>query len=86
MSTWKNTHSPAGMHFSSCGTQNINLIDCPKCKFGTLDRKNDKTMKCADCKQEYSVDELVRLHVLPNDQKLSHAAGDCRQPEARSEN
>jgi len=65
MATWKNAHSPAGMNFSSCGTTLTNLIDCPACKFGTLDWKNSKTMKCADCKHEYSVDELVRLHVLP---------------------
>jgi DNA-directed RNA polymerase subunit RPC12/RpoP len=54
------------MNFSSCGTRNTNLIDCPDCKYGTLDWTSDKTMKCADCNREYSVDKLKRLHVLPN--------------------
>jgi len=26
------------------------------------------------------------VRTMPNDQKLNHAAGDCRQPETRSEN
>ena len=30
--------------------------------------------------------KYVRIRMPPNDQKLSHAAGDSRQPENRSEN
>ena len=65
MATIKNVHSPSGMHFSSDGTKHTNLIDCPTCKFGTLDNIDDATMRCADCKRYFTVEMLVKLHVLP---------------------
>ena len=30
--------------------------------------------------------KIINVAAMPNDQKLSHAAGDSRQPEIRSEN
>ena len=66
MATLKNCHSPAGMHFSTANLRHVNLLDCPGCKFGTLDYTSDKTMQCADCKREYTVEELHTLGVLSN--------------------
>ena len=66
MSTMKNCHSPAGMHFSNAGCSNTTLTDCPGCKFGTLDLKDERTMKCADCGREYSMEQLRDLRKSPN--------------------
>lgn len=66
MSTLKNCHSPAGMNFF-VGCRLTNLIDCPGCKFGTLDYKDGKeeTMKCADCGREYKTTDIIK----PKDSK-----------------
>ncbi len=47
---WKGADKPAGCHFQTPGL--TNLIDCPACKFGTLDRCGE-VMKCADCGKEF---------------------------------
>jgi len=61
MPTLKNCHSAAGMHFSSHGCRLTNLIDCPDCKFGTLDKTDLQKMKCADCGKEYTFQQLQEL-------------------------
>lgn len=65
MNTVKNVHSPAGMTYSSQGTRCVNLMDCPKCKFGTIDWRSETKLQCADCKQEFTADELRSLGILP---------------------
>ena len=60
----KNCDSPAGMHFSTANLKHTTLTDCPGCKFGTLDPTSDKTMQCADCKREYTLEELQTIGVL----------------------
>lgn len=62
MNTVKNVHSPAGMVYHT--SRVARLIDCPSCKYGTLDRR-DCGMKCADCGKEFTLDELKAKHVLP---------------------
>lgn len=42
------------------------LIDCPRCKYGTLDYIDEKKkMRCADCAWIFTVEELKSLKVLP---------------------
>ena len=54
MSTVKNVHSPAGMHYSLCGARHVNEIDCPSCKYGTLIPKLQKDgYFCIDCHKEF---------------------------------
>jgi hypothetical protein len=67
--TIKNAHSPAGMHYYDGRARYALLTDCPACKYGTLDSRRDKDevlvgMRCADCKREFTVDELVKLGVI----------------------
>lgn len=67
MSTLKNCHSPAGMGYSLHGTRLTKLRDCPRCKYGTIDRRsNDKNTRiwwtCADCGAEFSDDQIERIY------------------------
>lgn len=55
MATIKNCHSPSGMGYSTSNLRNTNLTDCPSCKYGTLDPKNEHIMKCADCGKEFPI-------------------------------
>lgn len=66
MATIKNCHSPAGMHFSNAGCELTNLMDCPGCKYGTLDPKDEQEMKCADCGKEYTMKQLSDLGLSSN--------------------
>jgi len=63
----KNCHSPAGMWFSNAGCSLTNLTDCPGCKYGTLDRKDEHSMKCADCGLEYTMEQMRDMRKSPND-------------------
>lgn len=40
------------------GRSLTNLTDCPGCKYGTLDRKDAHSMKCADCGREYPLEQV----------------------------
>jgi len=64
--TIKNCYSPAGMSFSTANLEHTNEIDCPSCKYGTLDRSSVDTeiMCCIDCKREYTLTELRQLGIL----------------------
>lgn len=64
--TVKNVHSPAGMGYALHGTRLTKLRDCPACKYGTIDRReNDKGLvwwSCADCKREFSDAQIERQY------------------------
>jgi len=69
MNTIKNVHSPAGMIYFAGGAYWTNLTDCPVCKYGTLDAWLDKNnvrigMRCADCRQQFTTEELRKLGVI----------------------
>ncbi len=54
MNTVKNVHSPAGMAYRLNGARLVNLKDCPKCRYGTVDLVDDnKFYLCADCGHRY---------------------------------
>jgi hypothetical protein len=63
MNTIKNVHSPAGMTYYAGAAYWVNLIDCPSCKYGTLDR-TETGAKCADCKRVFTIEELVKLGII----------------------
>ena len=65
MPTIKNCHSPAGMEFSDYGHDHIYLVDCPKCKFGTLDFDEAGGAQCADCSAHFTPSDLLRLGIKP---------------------
>lgn len=57
MNKMRNCHSPAGMGYSSAGTRNVKLLDCPKCKFGTVDLlRGEGKAVCADCRAEFPIE------------------------------
>lgn len=62
MNTVKNVYSPAGMEYWDGNFSHVNLIDCPGCKFGTLDfdHKENK-WTCADCNRKYSAQRLSAI-------------------------
>ena len=66
MATLKNCHSPAGMCFTTADLRHVNLIDCPQCKHGTLDLKDNDTWLCADCKAAFPAELLRAMDVLSN--------------------
>ena len=46
-----------------------NLIDCPDCKYGTLEQWRDRDglrigMRCIDCKRQFTTDSLIKLGVI----------------------
>jgi ribosomal protein L37AE/L43A len=41
-------------------------IDCPKCKYGTLDHPHGLIAICADCGETFTHDQLVDLGVIAN--------------------
>jgi hypothetical protein len=49
----KDAHSPAGQEFYA-PPSHAHLPDCPKCKFGTPEKRGDKVV-CIDC--GYVVDD-----------------------------
>lgn len=52
--TWKGVDKPGGAKYVTPESFK-HLPDCPKCKYGSLIvLKPDETMRCIDCKQEYS--------------------------------
>ena len=53
------------MSYSVANLSHVHLIDCPGCKYGTLMIAPDETMRCIDCKRDYSIDYLRKLGVLP---------------------
>jgi uncharacterized protein YbaR (Trm112 family) len=53
------------MAYSLSRTRLVNLIDCPGCKYGTLDRvKDGHAMRCADCGREYPIEELAAKGIV----------------------
>ena len=64
--TWKGVDKPGGSHYYTPASY-AHLPDCPGCKYGTLVASR-KTMKCIDCKREYTLDELRKLGVMPDNQ------------------
>jgi len=73
--TWKGVDKPGGAHYYTPPMSYAHLTDCPGCKYGTLMASSDKTMKCIDCKGEYTLDELRKLGVLPNESSSPTAGG-----------
>lgn len=65
MKTIKNVHSPAGMNYTTINVRHTTLIDCPGCKFGTIDEGKNGRWKCADCQRTYSAKQLKELKVIP---------------------
>ena len=65
MNKIKNVHSPSGMGYSLYGTHHKFLIDCPKCKYGTVDkimgRDQMVSYKCADCQWKWTEEEWKKL-------------------------
>ena len=51
MNTVKNCYSPVGMGYSTYGAELVHLIDCPGCKYGTMDlvtKENEKPITTCD--------------------------------------
>lgn len=62
---WRGYEKPGGAHFSAPLSKRY-LLDCPCCRYGTLeDKKNDSAkMACIDCGQEFTKEQLRKLGVL----------------------
>ena len=62
MNKIKNVHSAPGMAYSLHGVRLTSLLDCPACKYGTLDRKLYKDALelyvCADCGEAFKPETL----------------------------
>lgn len=64
MNRQKNIHSPAGMGYSMHGARLTSLTDCPKCKYGTVDkrvRQEKLYYVCADCGAVWTEEQWNQL-------------------------
>ena len=67
--TWKGVDKPGGAHYYTPPSSD-HLMDCPGCKYGTLEATPDKTIKCIDCDREYTPEELHNLGLIPQERRV----------------
>lgn len=67
--TWKHRDAPAGTDFWSPDTHQYDeLLDCPKCKFGTVHVSVTSKIHeyiCWDCKAISSVADVAKFNAKP---------------------
>ena len=63
MTRWRGVDKPAGVTNFHVPTSYKGLIDCPKCKYGTLAFRSSR-ITCIDCGQQFYEDELIKLGVI----------------------
>jgi hypothetical protein len=64
MQIWKHALAPAGTEFISA-IQHTGLIDCPACKYGTLEWVAPDCLECIDCNARFTDRALIQMHILP---------------------
>ena len=86
----KQTTSNASKEIQNVATKTKLGFELGEWKYSIIIPANDATNTASQIKNaprsKLCRELFVAVLMLPNDQKLSHAAGDFRQPEIRSEN
>lgn len=65
----RNCHSPAGMSFYA-DVKHTHEVDCLKCRYGTLLKRDENKWCCIDCQQQYTGTLLAKLGLIPSLEKV----------------